>query len=115
MSSVPRAVVRSTQLLRGSVAKGLARVDAMCAAGAQSPEVLGSPVAAAALEVLQAALAAAHAAFAALAEAIIAARAATKALVGAFGRADKSLRVYEQTVRGVARGDAAIIARAGLL
>jgi hypothetical protein len=115
MSSVTRAVVRCTKLVGWSVAAGLAKVDAICAAAAQCPEVLGSPVAAAALAVLQAKVAAAHVAFAAVADAIIAARAATRALAGAFGRADTSLRVYEQAVRGLAGGDAAIIAGAGLL
>jgi autotransporter adhesin len=115
MSSVTRAVVRCTKLVGWSVAEGLARVDAICAAGAQCPEVLGSPVAAAALAELQAAVAAAHVAFAAVVAAILASRAATKALAGAFGRADTSLRVYEQAVRGIAGGDAAIIAGAGLL
>jgi hypothetical protein len=114
MSSVPRAVVRHTKLGRKSVAAGLEKLDAMCAAGAQCAAVQASPICKLALEALQAAVAAGHAAYAAVLDALTEYRAATKALLTSLGRTDASLRLYERAVDGLAGGDAAIITAAGL-
>jgi hypothetical protein len=115
MSSETRALVRHTKLGRKPVAAGLTRLDAMCAAGAECPEVQASPMGVVALESLTTMVAATHAAFAAVLTAITVDRAASKAVQRAFGAAVASVLVYERTVIGVAGGDAAIIAASGLL
>jgi len=115
MSSDNNATVRHTALAHRAVAEGLVKLDAICAAGALSPEVQASPLARLALEALKAEVAVLHEAVTALANAIIENRAATAAVHAAFGMLDGRVRLYERTVRNLAHGNAAIIARAGLL
>jgi hypothetical protein len=114
MSSVARAVVRHTKLVRKSVAAGLAKLDAVCAAGAQCAAVLASPMCSLALQALQTAVDAARAALTAMLDALTECRASAKALVTDFAKTDASLRLYERVVDGLAGGDAAIITAAGL-
>ena len=115
MSSGMHAVVRATRLARRSMAAALIDVEAICAAGEQSPEVQASPLCLFALAELKAAVVAARAAYTAYLDAIKAARAATEALHSAFRVVESSIRVYERSIEGLAHADPAIITRAGLL
>jgi hypothetical protein len=115
MSSLKRAVVRHTRLARRAMAPAIEKLDALCTAGAQCPEVQASPVALLALQDLQAGVGTTHVLVAALQNAILEDRAATKAVGGAFARVEADLRVYERIIDDLAGGDAAILAGAGLL
>jgi hypothetical protein len=115
MSSQKRAVVRHTEIAHKARAESLLKLDAMCAAGAQCPEVQASPMAVLALESLQASLAVAHASFTAKQDQVTQDRAAAQALRVDFAAMDGAFRLYERAVDSIAKGDAAIIAEAGLL
>jgi hypothetical protein len=110
-----RASVKHTKLADRSVPEGLAKLDAMCTAGAACPEVQASPLAVQALAILQARLARARGSFAAVLDAEAALRAATKQVAVDFDAAAKAVRVYELAVDSVADGDLDVITGAGLL
>jgi hypothetical protein len=98
MYSGERAVVRHIRLARRSMAAALIDVEAIVAAGEQSPEVQASPLCLFALAELKAAVAAARAGLAAYLDAIKAARAATETLRSEFRVVESAIRVYERSI-----------------
>jgi hypothetical protein len=114
MSSQKRSVVRHTAIAHKARAESLVKLDAMCAAGAQCPEVQASPMAVITLESVQASVAVAHASVTTEQDDATKYRASTQALRVDFAAMDGALRLYERAVGTLANGDAAIIAEAGL-
>jgi hypothetical protein len=115
MSSPTRVKVRHTSLDDKTTSEILDTLDTVCATGAQSPDVQGSPVVSGALDVLKSAVAAGHASLAArmsLAQALMAAISALQIDVGAIRVA---LTSYEAAVGTLPALDAAKITKAGLL
>jgi hypothetical protein len=110
-----QATVRHGLLQKKTVPECLSTLDNTCAAGAQSPEVQGSAVAKQALAVLQTAVQTAHGSLStklSLAQALMA---AAKALRVDFEAVKVALVTYEASVGAIAKGDATIINKAGLL
>jgi hypothetical protein len=95
-------------------ADALTVVNATCNAGAQCPEVTGSPVANAALADLQGRVVIANNSLAAVQKIAVDQSAAEEKLILDLRGVEVALSVYESAVNGVAGGAAAVIAKAGL-
>jgi hypothetical protein len=109
-----QATVRRGVLRRKPVPVCLSIVDSTCDAAAKCPEVLSSPVAQAALLLLQDALATTHGSLSsklALAQQLMA---ATKALNHDFQALKAALGTFEAAVAALAKGSGALINKAGL-
>jgi hypothetical protein len=96
------------------VSDGLLALGNVCVAGKQCPEVQGSPVALAALTALEATVATAGASLAGKLQLATALMTAIEVLHADYEAVLIAARTYESAVAGVAVGDAAIIAKAGL-
>jgi hypothetical protein len=111
-----RSIVRHTPL--SDTEKGipacLSILDNMCTTGAQSTEVQASPVASAALAVLQKAVTLADAGLSAKQSLAQALMNAAKVLEVDFGQVKTALTSYEAAVNALANGSASIITKAGL-
>ncbi len=110
-----RARALHTNLADHAVAAGLATLETLCAAGDACPEVQASPLAVLALASLKEATAAARASHTLVLETTSQLRAAVAALRVDFRATEATLRAYERSIDGLARGNAAIIVQAGLL
>lgn len=115
---VPQAPVKSCvkrRMLDGKkVAEALGMLTTTCKAGATCTEVQGEPVCAAALADLQAKVTVAIAYLSDKQTADQAAKASGAKLLAAFQQVRVSLTTYETSVNAVARGDAAVINKAGI-
>jgi hypothetical protein len=112
--NVSQATVRRSMLRHKSAPESLTFLDAVCSAGAQCLEVQSSPIAQAALGVLQDAVTAAHASLTnkeAIAKSLMA---ALKTLDVDLGAVQTALDTYSVSVVAVAKGNAALINKAGL-
>lgn len=108
------AAVRRGQLRRKTVVQCLPAVEAICNAGAQSPEVQASPAAVASLDVLLEAYLATKTSLANRQALAIALAAAIKTLARDFATLKTALGAYEGVVGALAGGNAAVITKAGL-
>ena len=109
------ATVRHALLPGKKVPECLVILDNTCAAGAQCPEVQASPIAAQALGGLQSALATTHVALGNRTSLGLELTAAIRALLLDFTALQGALRTYEAAVNVIAKGDANVINKAGLL
>jgi hypothetical protein len=102
-------------LTRKSVAASLSTLSNTCAAGAQCPEVQGSPIAQQALSVLQKAVGVAAGTLTSKQAAATALSTFSKALQSDFKAARVALVTYEVAVASIAGGSASVITKAGLI
>jgi hypothetical protein len=109
------ATVRSSLLVGKKVPECIAVLETVCNAGDQCAEVQGSPTTLQVLGLLKEAVKTANTSLTSklnLAQALLA---AAKALNLDFGAAQLALRSYEASVGALARGNANVINKAGLL
>ena len=109
------ATVRRSLLVKKTAAECLSTCDNVCVAGAQSPDVQGSPPCVATLTALQKAVTTAHGSLnnkLALAQALMAAITAVR--VDMTG-VKVALGAYEASVNAMANGVSAVIQKAGLV
>lgn len=109
-----QSVVQRGQLRRKSVPEALSLLDTVCSAAAQCPEVQGDPVALHTLAVLQQALAKTHGSLAERQKLAQALTAAIKTLALDFGELKGAFVSFETAIDVLAKGNAALINRAGL-
>ncbi len=109
------ATVRHTPLAKKTSAEVLSLISGICTTGAQSPEVQASPAALQALTSLQKATTGAQTGFTAKQSLAAALIAAIKAMALDSVVLKVALKAYEASVNSIAGGNAAVIARAGLL
>lgn len=115
IDSANHATVRRTLVRKKKVPNALSILDNVCAAGAQCSQVQGSVIASQALIDLKAAVTTATTSLTsqqALAQAL---RAAIKTLKLDYGSVEVALDTYQTAVNALAKGDASIINKAGLL
>jgi hypothetical protein len=114
-SPIPvKSTVNRSALSKKRMPEAITSLQATVASGAVCPEVTGSPVAAAALANLEAAVATSAQSVSVAADTKIDAQAATRQAQKDFQKVRIALSTYETAVIGVAGGDAAIIHQAGL-
>ena len=109
------STVKHVPLNQHKVAAGVAAVNNVITAGNQSAAVQGSPVAKAALGVLQLAAGNTQTALTTKLTVVQEHQTATKALTISFSNLGDSLRSYEAAVNVLAGGDGSVINGAGLL
>jgi hypothetical protein len=112
--NVNQATVRRTMLKNKSAPESLSLLNAVCSAGAQCPEVQGSPIAQAALSELQHAVTVAHTSLTSKEAITKTLMAAQKTLDVDLGTVKTALDTYQVAVVALAKGDAALINKAGL-
>jgi hypothetical protein len=115
MSANSPSVVRRSTASQKTPPECLTVLDNVCDAGAQCPEVQGNPIAQHALSLLQQSTDAAHKSLNAKLALAQGLTTAIKTLEIDLATATEALRVYETAVGAVAKGNGALIHKAGLL
>ena len=110
----PKSNVNRGAVTRQKVGDRVNTLDAVCAAGATSAGVTGSPIASAALDGLKTTNVALRAALVSRDALLVSFRAQCKVVAGATGALDRAASTYMTAVDSLAAGDAAVITGAGL-